>query len=73
MAVQHGLVEQIFHEHRFTQTVRSDEHDIGGLLDEGEREDLFDERPVALGGPFPVEVGERFEDPDARVVETPPT
>src|SRR5258708_1377976 len=71
MAVQDGLIEHIFYQHRLAETVRADQNDIGSLLDEGEREDLLDERTITLGGPLPVEVGDGLEDPDARVVETP--
>ena len=41
---------------------------LAASLDEAEGEDFLDERPIALGRPLPVEVGDRLEDPDARIV-----
>jgi hypothetical protein len=71
MAVQDGLVEDVFHQHRLAETIWADQDDVGGLADEGEGEDFLDERTIALGGPFPVEVGDRLEDADACIIEPP--
>jgi hypothetical protein len=57
MAVQDGLIEHIFHQHRLAETVGTDQDDIGGLFDEGQGEDLLDERAITLSRPLPVEVG----------------
>lgn len=69
MAVQHHLVGEIFYQHGFAQAVRSDEHHVDGLVDEGEREQFLDQAAVALGRPRPVEVGDGFEGTKARVIE----
>ena len=66
-AVEHGVVEEVFREHRLSDPVRSDEHDVGRVVDEGKREQLLDERSVDAFGPVPVEVGDGLEGADARV------
>jgi hypothetical protein len=71
MPVQHGLVEDVFHQHRLAEAIRADQDDIGGFADEAEGEDFLDERPIALGGPRPVEVGDWLEDADACILEPP--
>ena len=58
-------------QHRLADTVRTDEHDVGGVVDEGEGEQLFDEEAVDALGPGPVEVGDGFEGADARVGQAP--
>ena len=49
--------------------VRTDEDDIGGVVDEGQREELLDEGAVDTIGPGPVEVGDGLEGADACVGE----
>ena len=66
-AVEHGVVEEILDEHRLADPVRADENDVGGVVDEGQREQLLDEGAVDAFGPDPVEVGDGFEGADAGV------
>ena len=68
-AVEHGVMEEVLHEHRFADSVRSDENDVGGVVDEGQREELLDQRAVDAFGPVPVEVGDGFEGADTGVGE----
>ena len=70
-AVEHAMVEEVLHEHGLADAVRSDEDDVGGVVDEGQREELLDEGAVDAFGPGPVEVGDGLEGADARVGETP--
>ena len=65
------MVEEVFDEHGFPDAVRSDEDDVGGVVDEGEREQLLDEGAVDAFGPGPVEVGDGLEGADARVGQAP--
>jgi hypothetical protein len=60
VAVQDRLMKEILRDHRFADAVRTDQHDIGRLLDEVQGEELFDQRPVALGRPAPVEADHRI-------------
>src|SRR5450759_5401404 len=41
MAVQHGLIQHIFHQHRFAEAIGTQKDDVGGLADEGEGEDCL--------------------------------
>ena len=59
-------MEKVFDQHRLADSVRTDEDDVGGVVDEGEGEQLLDEGAVDALGPGPVEVGDRFEGADAR-------
>ena len=43
-------MEEVFDQHRLTDSVRSDEDDVGGVVDEGEREELLDEELVDAFG-----------------------
>ena len=70
-AVEDGVVEEVFDQHRLADSVRTDEYDVGGVVDEGEREEFFDEEAVDALGPSPVEVGDGFEGADARVGQAP--
>ena len=70
-AAEDAMVEEVLHQHGLPDAVRSDEDDVGGVLDEGEREELLDEGAVDALGPVEVEVGEGFEGADAGVGETP--
>jgi hypothetical protein len=60
VAMQDRLMQEVFGEHRLADAVRTDQHDVGRLLDEAQGEEFLDERPVALGGPAPVEVRHRI-------------
>ena len=66
-AVEHGMVEEVLHQHGLADSVRTDEDDVGGVVDEGEGEELLDEEAVDAFGPGPVEVGDGFEGADAGV------
>ena len=55
-AVEDGVVQEVFDQRRFADPVRSDEHDVGGVVDEGQGEQLLDKRSVDAFGPVPVEV-----------------
>ena len=66
-AAEDAMVEEVFHQHRFADAVRSEEDDVGGVVDEGEREEFLDEGAVDALGPVEVEVGEGFEGADAGV------
>ncbi len=68
-ALQDRLIGDVLDEHGFTQAFGSDEYGVGPLLDEGKRHKLFDESTLALLRPVPVEVGDRFETAQARVIE----
>ena len=68
-AVEHAMVEEVFHQRGFPDAVRSDEDDVGGIVNEGQREELLDEGAVDALGPGPVEVGDGLEGADARVGE----
>ena len=69
VAVQDRLVGEVLEQHGLAQAVGADQHDVGGFLDEGEREQFVDQCPVALLGPGPVEVGDRFEGAETSVIE----
>ena len=66
-AVEDGVVEEVLHQHGLADPVRSDQDDVGGVVDEGQREELLDEGPVDAIGPGPVEVGDGLEGADACV------
>jgi len=70
-AVEHAMVEEVLHEHGFADAVRSDEDDVGGVVDEGEREQLLDEGAVDALRPGPVEVGDGLEGADTGVGQAP--
>src|ERR1700691_861633 len=55
------LRSEIERQCRFADAVRSDQHDVRGVLDELKRHQLFDGSTIAPPGPGPVEVAERFE------------
>ena len=58
-------MEEVLHEHGLADPVRSDEDDVGGVVDEGQGEELLDQRAIDAIGPSPVEVGDRLEGADA--------
>ena len=55
---------------RLADTVRSDQHDVGGVVDEVEGHQIRHGGLVALLGPIPVEVGQGFEPTDVRRVQS---
>ena len=50
--------------HRLADAVRPDKHDVGGFLEEVERDQRLDGGAVAVLGPGPVEVAEWLEAAD---------
>jgi hypothetical protein len=70
VAVDDGVVGEVFEQHRFAQAVGADHDDVGRFGDEGQGEELFDLSPIALGGPVPIEVGDGFEAADMRIGES---
>ena len=68
-AVEDGVVEEVLHEHGLPDAVWPHEDDVGGVIDEGEGEQLLDEGAVGAFGPDPVEVGNGLEGADACVGE----
>ena len=71
MALHDGVVEEVLGEHGLADAVGTEEHDVGGVMEELEGEEFIDEGPVDSLGPQPVEVGEGFEGADAGVGQTP--
>ena len=71
VAVEDGVMDDVLREHGFADAVGSEEHDVDGIVDEGEREELVDELAVDGLGPLPIEVGGGFEGADARIGESP--
>ena len=69
-AVEDAVVEEVLHQHGLADTVRPDQDDVGGVVDEGEREQLLDEGAVDALGPGPVEVGDGLEGADTGVGQT---
>ena len=59
-------VGDVLREHRFADTVRADQHDVGGVAEELKRHQRFDGDTVAALGPTPVEVADRLETADPR-------
>ena len=69
MAVYQRLMGEIAGQGGFADAVRSDQHGIGRVLQEVERHQRLEGRPVDGGGPVPVEVAQRFEAPDMRALK----
>ena len=59
-------MEEVFDQHRLAESVWPDEYDVGGVVDEGELEEFFDEEAVDALGPGPVEVGDGLEGAEER-------
>jgi hypothetical protein len=49
--------------------MRTDDHDVGGLLEEAQCEQLIEERAVKLLGPVVVEVGHGLEGAEPGVIQ----
>ena len=64
VAVDHCLMSDVLGKHRLADAVRPDKHDVGGFLEEVERDQRIDGGAVAVLGPGPVEVAEWFEAAD---------
>jgi hypothetical protein len=63
-AAHHGLVEEVLSDHRLADAIGSDEDDVGGLVDPGQREELVDVEAVDFLRPVIVEVDHRLEAAD---------
>ena len=63
------MVGEVFGEDGFADAVGTDEDGVGGVVEEGEGEEVIDEWLVDAFGPGPVEVGDGFEGADAGVGE----
>src|SRR5579872_2038429 len=68
VAAQHRLMQQVLGDHALAEAVGTDDHEVGGLLEEAEGEELIEERAIELFGPLVVEVGHGLEGAEARVV-----
>jgi len=64
-AGEDGLMSEIAGDERLADAVGSDEDDVGSGVEPFESEEIFDLIAIDLGGPGPVEIGERFEGADA--------
>ena len=65
------LVGDVLRQGGLADAVGADQDDVGGLLEEVERHQRLDGGAVAALGPGPVEVAERFEAADPRLVQPP--
>ena len=54
-------MSDVLGDHRLADAVRPYQHDVGGIVEELERHQRFDDGAVATLGPGPVEVAERLE------------
>src|SRR5580698_4727408 len=67
---QHGvsldqrLMGDVLGDRRFTDTVRANEYDVGGVVEELQRHQRVDRGAVAALRPGPVEIAKRFEPAD---------
>ena len=64
MTMDQRLVGDVLRQCRLAHTVRADQDDIGGVVEELERHEGLDGAAVAAFGPVPVEVTERLEAAD---------
>ena len=62
-------MEQVLRDHRLADAVWADEDDVGGLLEEVQGEQFFEELAIDLFGPGVIEVGDGFELEEACVAE----
>ena len=74
---QHGvagdqrLVGDVLCQGGLADAVGADQDDVGGLLEEVERHQRLDRGTIAAFGPAPVEVAERLEATDPRLLQPP--
>jgi hypothetical protein len=54
-------VDDVLSDHRLAETLRSDDHDVAGAVEEFETDRRIDGVAVDALGPGPVELGDRFE------------
>ncbi len=68
VTAQHRLVQQVLGDHGLAQSIGTDDDDVGCLFEEGEGEQLLQQRTIDLLGPGVIEVGQRLESTQAGVV-----
>jgi hypothetical protein len=66
MALEHGVVGDVLGDHGLADPVGSDEDEVRGIVDEAQAHQRREARLIAVLGPLPVEVGQRFEAADVR-------
>ena len=69
MTVDDGLMGNILCQGRFADSVWADQDCVGSVVEEFERHQGFDGGLIAAFWPFPIEVAQRFEAADMRVLE----
>ena len=67
--VDEGLVGDVARQHRLADAAGPDEYAVGGLLEEVEGHQRLDGGAVDARGPAPVEVAQRLEAPDVRLLQ----
>ncbi len=67
--LEDGLVREVLRDHRLTQALRGDEHDVARVGEVVAGESALDELAVDLGRPGPVEVDHRLEAAEVAVRE----
>ena len=68
-AVDERLIGEIARQRGLADAVGSDQHGVGGFVEEVEGHEGFEGGAVAAFGPAPIEVAERFEAADTGVLE----
>lgn len=68
VTAQHRLVQQVLGDHGLAQPIGTDDDDVGRLFEEGEGEQLLQQRTIDLLGPGVIEVGQWLESTQAGVV-----
>ena len=61
----------VLDDHGFPDSVRADQDEVAAFADEVESEGALDDVALDLLGPIPVEIGHRFELPEARTFQAP--
>jgi hypothetical protein len=61
-------MQQVLGDHAFAEAVWADDDDVGGLLEEGEGEQLLQQRTIELFRPVVVEVGHGLEGAEPGVI-----
>ena len=62
-------MDEVFGEHGFADTVRADQHDVGGFADKLTAQQLGEQASVDVLGPVPIEVGQVFEGAELGVAQ----
>jgi hypothetical protein len=71
VAVDERLVGDIARQGGLAHTVGAGQHDVGGLLEEVQGDQLLDGGPIASFRPCPVEVAQGLEAPDVGLAHAP--